>query len=86
LFDPTTRKAPVAEYMDPEVHAIHPDDSLTCAAQLFALYSFGRLPVVEEGKPVGLITRRDLLNFAMQTGALLTDPLCELNSALAPIS
>ena len=72
--------------MDTDVHTVHPDEPLTCAAQIFALYSFGRLPVVEDGKLVGLITRRDLLSHALQTGDLLTDPLTELNPGLVPIS
>jgi CBS domain-containing protein len=86
VFDPAVKEAPVARYMTPQVQAVHPDDRLSRAAQLFALYSFRRLPVVEDGKLVGVISRRDLMNYALRTNELLADPLPELIPALAPIS
>ena len=86
VFDPRVKDAPVSDYMNPEVHLVHPDDPLSRAAQLFALYSFRRLPVVENGKLVGIVTRRDLMNYALNTSTLLADPLIELIPALAPMS
>jgi CBS domain-containing protein len=86
VFDPEVQDAPVSDYMTHEVHVVHPDDPLSRAAQLFALYSFRRLPVVAQGKLVGVVTRRDLMNYALRTKALLTDPLLELIPSLSPIS
>jgi CBS domain-containing protein len=86
VFDPEMRYAPVSRYMTPEVQILHPDDRLSRAAQLFALYSFRRLPVVEDGKLVGVVTRRDLMNHALRTNELLADPLVELIPSLAPMS
>jgi CBS domain-containing protein len=86
VFDDRVRDAPVSDYMNPEVHVVHPDEPLSRAAQLFALYSFRRLPVVENGRLVGIVTRRDLMNYALRTNRLLADPLLELIPALAPIS
>lgn len=86
VFDPTARDALVSDHMTPEVHTVRPDDSLSRPAQLFALYSFRRLPVVEDGKLVGIVTRRDLMNYALRTGELLTDPLIELIPSLAPMT
>jgi CBS domain-containing protein len=86
VFDANARNARVADHMTPEVHVVHPDDPLSRPAQLFALYSFRRLPVVEEGKLVGIVTRRDLMNYALQTGEMLTDPLIELIPSLAPMT
>ena len=86
VFDPSARDALVSDHMTPDVHVVHPDDPLSRPAQLFALYSFRRLPVVEEGTLVGIITRRDLMNYALRTGALLTDPLIELIPSLAPMT
>ncbi len=86
MFDPTARNALVSSYMNPDVHMVHPDDPLSRPAQLFALYSFRWLPVVEEGKLVGLVTRRDLINHALRSGEVLTDPLTELIPSLAPIT
>jgi len=86
VFDPNARNALIREHMTPEVHVIHPDDPLSRPAQLFALYSFRRLPVVDDGKLVGMVTRRDLMNYALRTGELLTDPLIELIPSLAPMT
>jgi CBS domain-containing protein len=86
VFDPQVKHAPVSRYMNPEVHVVHPDEPLSRAAQLFALYSFRRLPVVEDGRLVGIVTRRDLMNYALRTNHLLADPLIELIPSLAPMS
>ena len=86
VFDPTVKDALVADYMTAEVHTVHPNDPLSRAAQLFALYSFRRLPVVENGKLVGIVTRRDLMNYALRTNKLLADPLIELIPSLAPMT
>jgi CBS domain-containing protein len=86
VFDPDAKDSPVSEYMTPEVHTVHPDDPLSRPAQLFALYSFRRLPVVQDGKLVGIVTRRDLMNYALRANELLTDPLIELIPSLAPMT
>jgi CBS domain-containing protein len=86
VFDAETRYAPVSRYMTHEVHAVGPDDALSRAAQLFALYSFRRLPVVENGKLVGIVTRRDLINHSLRNNELLQEPLMELIPALAPLT
>lgn len=86
VFDSDAKDALVKEYMTAQVHTVHPDDPLSRPAQLFALYSFRRLPVVENGKLVGVVTRRDLMNYALRSNELLTDPLIELIPSLAPMT
>ena len=86
VFDSDAKDSPVSEDMTPEVHTVHPDDPLSRPAQLFALYSFRRLPVVQDGKLVGIVTRRDLMNYALRANELLTDPLIELIPSLAPMT
>jgi tRNA nucleotidyltransferase (CCA-adding enzyme) len=86
VFDSDAKDSPVSEYMTPEVHTVHPDDPLSRPAQLFALYSFRRLPVVQDDKLVGIVTRRDLMNYALRSNELLTDPLIELIPSLAPMT
>jgi CBS domain-containing protein len=86
VFDLAMRDAPVSEYMTAEAQVLHPDDRLSRAAQLFALYSFRRLPVVDDGRLVGVVTRRDLMNHALRSNELLADPLVELIPSLAPMS
>jgi CBS domain-containing protein len=51
----------VAEYMTADVQIVGPDDSLMDVAQRFVDSPFRRFPVVENGKLLGVIGRRDLL-------------------------
>ena len=58
----------VAGYMTKEVQTVHPDDSLMDVAVLFTESPFRRYPVVEDGRLVGLLCRRDVLR-ALTDGA-----------------
>lgn len=51
----------VADYMTKAVATVDPDDELFKVADIFMSQSFRRLPVVEDGKLVGQISRRDVL-------------------------
>jgi CBS domain-containing protein len=86
VFDHNVKDAPIAKYMSRELHVVRPDESLSRAAQLFALYSFRRLPIVENGKLAGVITRRDLMNYSLRTNHALQDPLVALIPSLAAIA
>lgn len=83
VFDEAVKQAPISKFMTVELQIVYPDEPLTRAAQLFALYAFRRLPVVQDGKLVGILTRRDLMNFALRTNLVLSDPLIELIPSLA---
>lgn len=52
---------PVSRCMTREVKTMHPADNLMDAAELFAESPLHRCPVVEDGRLVGLISRRDVL-------------------------
>lgn len=52
---------PVAQYMTHPAHTMHPQDSLLEAAELFGESAIRRCPVMENGRLVGLISRRDVL-------------------------
>lgn len=52
----------VEQYMSTSVETVEPDSSLMDLAELFARSPFRRCPVIEEGKLVGLICRRDILH------------------------
>jgi CBS domain-containing protein len=86
VFDSVARDTAVSEYMTREVVTVSPTDPLSQAATLFALYSFRRLPVVEGKTLVGMVTRRDLMNYSLQSGEFLTEPLVELIPELAELS
>lgn len=50
-----------AEVMTTEVHSVGPDERPSVAARLMVDHRLVSLPVVEEGKVIGVISRRDLL-------------------------
>ena len=54
-------KVPIEPIMRTEVQTIGPDDSVRKAAMLMRRSKIGCLPVVAEGKIVGIITEHDLL-------------------------
>jgi tRNA nucleotidyltransferase (CCA-adding enzyme) len=86
VFDRFLKDLPISKYMNTELQVLGPDESLARAAQLFALYSFRRLPIVENGKLVGIISRRDLMNFSLRTDHALQDPLVALIPELATLT
>ena len=52
---------PASEYMSTPLETAAPEDSLMDVAQRMVSSPYRRLPVVEEGRLVGLIGRRDVL-------------------------
>ncbi|MBD3382083.1 MAG: CBS domain-containing protein [candidate division Zixibacteria bacterium] len=49
------------DIMAKDVKYIHPDDSLKDAAETMKTFEIGAMPVVRDGKVVGMITDRDIL-------------------------
>jgi CBS domain-containing protein len=82
LFDETVRSAPVSEYMNRDIHVVQLDDTISSVATMFALYGIRRLPVVENGRLIGVVTRRDLLKYSLTSAEPLNEPLLELIPAL----
>jgi CBS domain-containing protein len=83
LFDDSVRHAPVTDYMTRGAHVIGLHEPLAAAASMFAIYGIRRLPVVEDGRLIGVVTRRDLLRYALTSTEPLTEPLFELIPALS---
>ena len=86
LFDLSVREAKVADYMIKSVHVVDSHEPISSAARMLALYGIRRLPVVENGRFVGVLTRRDLLAYASQNDEPLAEPLLELIPALGEYS
>jgi CBS domain-containing protein len=51
----------VSDVMTPNVVALSPEDNLALASDVLQLERIRHLPVVENGRVVGLVTHRDLL-------------------------
>ncbi len=56
----------VSDYMSINIMSIDPDDDVFKAADIFLKNSFRRLPVVDDGRLVGQISRRDVLKASLQ--------------------
>ena len=55
--------SPVKAYMSNEVLSIAPSQSPMQAVQLMVQHDIGRLPVVEDGRLIGIITRSDVMRY-----------------------
>ena len=55
------RKAPVKAYMSNKLLTIEPGASPLNAVRLMIKHDVGRLPVVENGRVIGLVSRSDLM-------------------------
>ncbi|MBU3947777.1 MAG: CBS domain-containing protein [Proteobacteria bacterium] len=56
-------KSPVKAYMSTNITTIDPGKSPVQAAKLMAKHDIGRLPVVENGRIIGIITRSDTMMY-----------------------
>ena len=54
---------PVKAFMTSKVVSITPDSSVDQAARLLVKHDIGRLPVLDEGKLIGIITRSDIMRY-----------------------
>ena len=61
--------AKVADVMTKEVRAVSPDASLHDLATLMAAHKINRLPVVENGCLVGIVTRGDIVRAIAESRA-----------------
>lgn len=73
LFDSALRDSPVSEFMSRQVRTIAEGDSLGHAAHMFALYGIRRLPVLRDGRLVGIISRRDVLLSAIRSDSSFSE-------------
>ncbi|HMQ03069.1 MAG TPA: CBS domain-containing protein [Pyrinomonadaceae bacterium] len=55
------RNTPVKDIMTKDVVCVSVDDPLSRAVELMLAHDINRVPVVENGVPIGIVARRDLL-------------------------
>jgi len=70
-IDPATQNEidagiPLREIMRTDVHIISPADTVKEAAHILYNHKYGCLPVVEDGKLVGIVTEADFLRLTVQ--------------------
>jgi CBS domain-containing protein len=54
-------EVPLARYMTPDPETVRPDDSLALALHKMDVGGYRHLPVVDSGRPVGMISVRDMI-------------------------
>jgi tRNA nucleotidyltransferase (CCA-adding enzyme) len=72
--------APVKGYMTPQLKTITPDTLLPEIEALMVTYDIGRLPVLENGQLVGIVTRTDVLRELHQQKARDSGSNAELSN------
>lgn len=68
LYDPQIRTQRVQQIMTKEVLTLEDTALLGMAANLFVLHRIHRIPVLNSGRVVGVISRSDLLKYFLETG------------------
>ncbi len=71
-YDPKAAADPVGQHMTKDVISVAYGDPVTRVADLFIVHRIRRVFVLEEGKLLGLISRRDLLRAALNSPESLT--------------
>ncbi|HZS33657.1 MAG TPA: CBS and ACT domain-containing protein [Methylomirabilota bacterium] len=72
LLSPTLGRARVRELMSEDLTTVTPDAPVEEAASLLVVKRIGCLPVVDEGRLVGIVTETDLLAVLVELLGLLT--------------
>ena len=69
VFTPNLKNSTIGKCMTSDVVTVSEDAPLTDVATQFVLHRIRRLPVVRDGRLVGVISRRDLLRKVVESGA-----------------
>ena len=70
----------IREVMTPNPQCVAPGDSIQSAARIMRDCDTGAVPVVENGRPVGIVTDRDIVVRAVADGGQLNRPVREIVS------
>ena len=73
------QNAPVKSFMSPQIIGVSPRDSIYTIRNLMVENDIGRVPVIKGGKPIGIITRSDLLRVFHQQENIVVNELTRLN-------
>jgi len=70
----------IREVMTPNPQCVSPGDSIQNAARIMRDCDTGAVPVVENGRPVGIVTDRDIVVRAVADGSPVNRPVREIVS------
>jgi len=70
----------IRQVMTPNPQCVSPGDSIQNAARIMRDCDTGAVPVVENGRPVGIVTDRDIVVRAVADGGQLNRPVREIVS------
>ena len=68
----------VRDVMTRDPRTVSPDDSIQVAAQIMKDEDTGVVPIVENGRPVGIVTDRDIVIRAVAAGGACDRPVREI--------
>jgi CBS domain-containing protein len=81
VYEPEIRTAPVAELMTRDVLTVDEQTPLNEIADLFIRHRIRRVPVVRDGRLVGVVSRPDLLKHVLESVPQLQEPVEQASSA-----
>lgn len=71
----------VGDFMTRNIICFHPEDSLNDVAECLSTNNFRRVPILDKGKLVGILSRRDVIRYIrdlQQQDEVLKDSILEL--------
>jgi CBS domain-containing protein len=68
----------IRDVMTPNPRTVSPQDSIQSAARIMRDADTGAVPVVDNGRPVGIITDRDIVVRAVADGGQLSRPVSDI--------
>ena len=68
----------IRDVMTPDPRCISPNDSITDAARIMRDEDTGAVPVVEDGRPIGILTDRDIVVRAVAEGGQINRPVRDI--------
>ena len=81
LYDAQEPPGKVEDFMTTEVVCFAPDDGIGDIAECFRQNYFRRVPILDEGRLVGIVSRRDILRYIhefKQEDEVLRDSILEI--------
>ncbi len=72
VYSPEVKSLPVRNLMTSDVITIEPTAALSDVTNLLVMHRIRRVPVVDDGRLVGIVSRRDLLKSTLEPSQLAT--------------